>query len=505
MKKRMSLFLAFVILISSLLGCFGACFAAEEDESSAVIEPASIEPASFEVVSAEEAPDASLSEEESGESPEEDNAPIESVNRAAGEDGAGGTYDYGKSAVSGCVTLLVEYDEPLAGQPTTFHVSASGGSGAYKFRMDVPVYYNPDRTGYQTVGDPTRGDWAAYTSECESVDYIFAMTASGIYSFSFYAMDTTSQVYWLKVGFTITISDANYPSVASIVSSAVAQCREATDGSDYAKALWLHDWMIERVSFDNTLVWCSAESVLTRGLGICEGYKDAYALLLTAAGIENKEIRDIADGHTWNAVKLDGEWYQIDATWNDSAYDGYDFDATHLYFGLTDELMAVAHEGHTAIYSAEGYETRSTSLENNYFVRSEVAYQWVTAYYERIMTHLDAGETEFSIAADNTTLPASISGIQNGIIAWVFNQLEWDGVLLQATASGTEFSFVADYCDINGDKKLDVNDLILLVKHLLGQAEAEKIVHGPDLNRDDAFNLADVVYLLRRLVLLSAA
>lgn len=38
--------------------------------------------------------------------------------------------------------------------------------------------------------------------------------------------------------------------------------------------------------------------------------------------------------------KLDGEWYQVDCTWDDSNENWYDFDQRHLYFGLTDELMA---------------------------------------------------------------------------------------------------------------------------------------------------------------------
>ena len=37
-----------------------------------------------------------------------------------------------------------------------------------------------------------------------------------------------------------------------------------------------------------------------------------------AAGITNSETRDTYDGHTWNAAKLDSEWYQIDCTWDDT-------------------------------------------------------------------------------------------------------------------------------------------------------------------------------------------
>ena len=103
------------------------------------------------------------------------------------------------------------------------------------------------------------------------------------------------------------------------------------------------------------------------GLGTCQAYESAYAKLLSAAGIENAETRDAYDGHTWNAVKLDDEWYQVDCTWDDTSDDFYgDLDQRHLNFCLTDELMAIAHPGHEKIYSVEGYATRSGSLKDNY-------------------------------------------------------------------------------------------------------------------------------------------
>ena len=51
------------------------------------------------------------------------------------------------------------------------------------------------------------------------------------------------------------------------------------------------------------------KALLRGGFGTCHAYESAYAKLLSAAGIENAETRDTYDGHTWNAVQLDGEWY----------------------------------------------------------------------------------------------------------------------------------------------------------------------------------------------------
>ncbi len=359
------------------------------------------------------------------------------------------TYAHSEETTLGAVTLKAEWNDPVLGQPTIFHVSATGGSGNYKFRMDAPSYSSPNQGAFESVADPSRGEWMNYTSECASNDYTFTMTATGTYNFRFYVMDKATNVYYLRLSFNIGVSDSKYPSVDSIVRSAIAECNSKTDGSEYAKALWLHDWLLDQLEYDKTLKWSSAESALTRGLGTCQSYESAYAKLLTAAGIENSETRDKYDGHTWNAVKLDGQWYQTDCTWDDSSDNWYSFDQRHLYFGLTDELMAIAHPGHSKIYTTDTYATRSTSLADNYFVRTGDASKWAKAYTDRIQKNLDAGKTEFEIVADNASYPPSISGIQNGITAYAINQMTWTtdkaAVTLNATGSANSFIFTAEY------------------------------------------------------------
>ena len=349
------------------------------------------------------------------------------------------------------VALKVEWNEPKLGEDTTFHVSADGGSGRYLFRMDAPSYSNPGEYSFESVADPSRGAWIQYTDECESHDFEFTMTASGIYNFRFYVMDKTSGVYYMRVSTNIQVSDRAYPSVGDIVNAAVKKCSKETDGSDYEKALWLHDWLLQQLDYDHSLKWSSAESALTRKLGTCQAYESAYSKLLTAAGITNAETRDTYDGHTWNAMKLDGKWYQVDCTWDDTKDNYYNFDPTHLYFGLTDELMALAHNGHNKIYTASGYGTRSTSLADNYFVRNGDAAKWARAYADRIQKNLNAGKTKFEVSTDNASYPPSISGIQNGIIAYALNQMTWKAgskkVALRVAGTSTKLSFTAKYTD----------------------------------------------------------
>lgn len=346
-------------------------------------------------------------------------------------------YAHSATASQNGVTLTLGWNDVVAGEPTTFHLSATGGSSTYKFRMDAPFYMNPGE-GYfgEMVADTSRGQWMTWTSSKTGCDYEFTMTASGRYYYRFYLQDAQSSVWSLRVAAEIEVSNDAHPSVNQIITNAVAQCRQETDGSEYGMALWLHDWTLDQLEYDHSLNWCSAESGLTRHQGTCESYQRIYSKLLDAAGIANGRIT--GNGHTWNAVKIDGKWCQMDLTWDDTSDNWYgDLDQRHLYFGLTDELMAIAHSEHTANYQKDGYAYRSTDLSNNYFARNGKAADWAEKYADRIQQHLDAKEESFSIDADNQSFPPSISGIQNGTVAYAMNQREWkvQGAKVELTAA----------------------------------------------------------------------
>lgn len=352
-------------------------------------------------------------------------------------------YAHSATATQNGVTFTVSWNDAPAGAATTFHVTQTNGSSQAKARMDVPTYW--DGGSQESVCDPSRPAWASYYSlGTAGHDFTFDFTASGTYRIYFYFMDNDRNdphndkgIYYLRTTAEVTVNDAARPSVTQIVNNAVAQCRQQTNGSEYDMALWLHDWTLDQLEYDHGLNWCSAESGLTRHQGTCESYQRIYSKLLDAAGIANGRIT--GNGHTWNAVKIDGKWCQMDLTWDDTSDNWYgDLDQRHLYFGLTDELMAIAHSDHTANYQKGDYAYRSTDLSNNRFVRNGKADEWAEAYAERIQQHLDARETEFSIDADNQSFPPSISGIQNGIVAYAMNQRQWsttDGTVTLTTAS----------------------------------------------------------------------
>lgn len=87
----------------------------------------------------------------------------------------------------------------------------------------------------------------------------------------------------------------------------------------------------------------AAYSVFVNKVAVCEGYARAVQFALRYFGVPCLYVYGDADGaHAWNMVRLAGDWYQYDATWNDA-------DESRLttefmpYFNLTDSLMGRSH------------------------------------------------------------------------------------------------------------------------------------------------------------------
>lgn len=252
------------------------------------------------------------------------------------------TYAHSATASQNGVNFTVSWNDAPAGTATTFHVTQTNGSSQAKARMDVPTYW--DGGSQESVCDPSRAAWASYYSlGTAGHDFTFDFTASGTYRIYFYFMDNDRNdpqndkgIYYLHTTAEVTVNDAARPSVTQIVNDAVDLCRQETDGSEYDMALWLHDWTLDQLEYDHNLNWCSAESGLTRHQGTCESYQRIYSKLLDAAGIANGRVT--GNGHTWNAVKIDGKWCQMDLTWDDTSDNWY---------GDLEQRLAVAR----AVYS----------------------------------------------------------------------------------------------------------------------------------------------------------
>jgi hypothetical protein len=109
------------------------------------------------------------------------------------------------------------------------------------------------------------------------------------------------------------------------------------DMGEYEKAKAAFDWIIENATLDDPIglgIWRvrgadgpapgfvenRSVSVLAFGVGMCEDYAAAFALLLRGMGREAEYVPGLtyaADGsgfvdHSWVVAKIDGVWYHLD-------------------------------------------------------------------------------------------------------------------------------------------------------------------------------------------------
>lgn len=318
------------------------------------------------------------------------------------------------------LSLSVDYPSEIkCGEEVTFTMNADGGSGNYKYRIAALMTY--EGNDLVNVYDISYGSNGTYKKDNK---FSFTFYASGTYYIRFSVMDmTTFQTKMTGLyEYPIVIRDENHPSVEQIISTVTAQC-EAECTTDFEKALWLHDWIIDNADYDYSYSYCSAEGVLARGRGTCESYHGAYVLLLNRVGIDTGRIT--GNGHVWTAVKLDGKWYQVDTTWDDMGVNYKDTYYEHLYFGLTDYIIGLSHTDHTE--AVVGYE--SSSLENNYFIKTGEIQQWSKSFEDTIREYLADDEMEFTIPVTDS-MPDNCKNVIYNLVAYQLEQEDWDNIEL---------------------------------------------------------------------------
>lgn len=117
--------------------------------------------------------------------------------------------------------------------------------------------------------------------------------------------------------------------------------------SDYDKAHWAYQWVLNNAHPDETISNFSAYHGLTENGTVCQGYATLYAMLANELGLDCEivfgGVNGFSSNHAWNIVKLDDKWYCIDSTWGDT-------DNRDKYFLKTMDTFASLDYGyHTSI------------------------------------------------------------------------------------------------------------------------------------------------------------
>jgi hypothetical protein len=188
---------------------------------------------------------------------------------------------------------------------------------------------------------------------------------SGDYEISYSAMDKAGNVTVVTAMLTIKLPDADKKVTDSGNSntgsgSSSSSSSSSSDDSDPAyglaenvmSGLWrssdvetaraIFNWVHSHISYQSISTYMTYEEAAYRGFtkksGDCYVYFACAKMLLDCAGIPNMMVERFpvyTNGHYWNLVYLDGEWYHCDAT--------VFRDHPSMYFMCTDDEIDDSH------------------------------------------------------------------------------------------------------------------------------------------------------------------
>lgn len=170
---------------------------------------------------------------------------------------------------------------------------------------------------------------------------------------------------------------SNYTSIDSLAQKVISDFSSPTE-----QLRAFYTWLINNITFDvnetyaretkiayfdqedslirtEAVLGALAQLALEEKKGICSGYTYLFHQLCLIAGIETHFIVGYAKSgvldlkanpeslkHTWNAVKLNGQWYFIDATWGAGHISNEQFikQSSYDYFMAHPNVFELSHQ-----------------------------------------------------------------------------------------------------------------------------------------------------------------
>ena len=154
--------------------------------------------------------------------------------------------------------------------------------------------------------------------------------------------------YWAKYGdalyrCVVVVNQAGETALSKKVVEIADKFRHL---SDVDKVMAVHDYLIDHIEYSNPHIRSFAYGALIDGKAVCQGYAQSLAMILNNLNVECHTIVAMTKGsnpvlHEWVRVKLDGEWYYIDLTWDDTPWAE---DKNYKYFLINTDMISRDHE-----------------------------------------------------------------------------------------------------------------------------------------------------------------
>ena len=183
-----------------------------------------------------------------------------------------------------------------------------------------------------------------------------------------------SYLYTVNLTYNNTLDDA---AVQRGIGEALATVDETM--SPLEKAIVLHDYLVVNCEYDKENLDAGTvpnEShtiygVFAKRMAVCDGYALAYKYLLKQVGIDCYMVTSDSMNHAWNMIVLDGQYYQVDVTWDDPTWDKIGR-AVHTYMFRSDSAFA-KHQDWRITYGSQtvDYKATDTRYDNAFWTECD--------------------------------------------------------------------------------------------------------------------------------------
>lgn len=245
-----------------------------------------------------------------------------------------------------------------------------------------------------------------------------------------------------------------------IMKQRLVQLTAAADAcceSDLEKAVYVHDWLVQNLAYDTEHVEDgliddhNARNALVDGPTVCEGYAKVYALALNRLDIPAVLVTSSTLNHAWNMVELDGQWYQVDCTWDDPTTANSDLLGRCLHENMlvTTDSLKSDHDHNAADFVA--FDLHNRGLTNISLLADNNQYD--NAWWQSLAAPLFPEERDWYYAQDGaiwwrasltegSAAAVALSGGTDTVGSLVLS----DGTLFFSNAQpGSTASTVAEY------------------------------------------------------------